>query len=84
MPEHVKVSAVSAVVGVFITFGSIFIATGSYRQKLDDTSKEIVQHRADIIALYTTSKGLEHDIQDIKQMQQESRADIKTLLIRTK
>lgn len=83
MGTQIKSGAIGAIVGMVVAFATVFITTGSYKEKIDTNYVTIKNHEIRLDAHDNQITGIQHDAENLEDLVTEVRADIKTLLKRT-
>ena len=82
MPSHIKSGTIGVIVGALVTFATIMITTGRYKQKIDAGENTLIQHEVRLNEHDKQISRIGSNVDSNGEMLREMRADIKELLKR--
>lgn len=83
MSEKIKCGSVGVIIGAVVTFATIMISTGSYKEKVDTTATTVGQHETRLNGHDVQISSIESRVETNNELLKEVRSDIKELLKRT-
>jgi outer membrane murein-binding lipoprotein Lpp len=83
MSEKIKCGSVGVIIGAVVTFATIMITTGSYKEKVDTTATTVGQHETRLNSHDVQISSIYARMQTLDELLKEVRSDIKELLKRT-